>query len=50
MIEAVQNGKAVKLLDGWYYRKFSYYLLYPSRKHIPLRLRLLIEHLMSYAE
>ena len=50
MKEAVENGQAVKLLDGWYYRKFSYYLLYPSRKHLPMRLRLFIDFLLEFSE
>lgn len=50
MKDAVDTNQAVKLAQGWYYRKFSYYLLYQSRKNLPLRLRLFIDFLIDFSE
>ncbi|USH04631.1 LysR family transcriptional regulator [Grimontia kaedaensis] len=50
MIEKVETGQVVHILPEWYQRDICCHLLYPSRKNLSLRTRLLIEYLLEYAE
>ncbi|KXF81887.1 LysR family transcriptional regulator [Enterovibrio coralii] len=50
MEEPIKQGKVSKLTAYNHARRFTYYLLYPSRQHLSLRTRLLIEYLMQFAD
>ncbi|MFT5705714.1 MAG: DNA-binding transcriptional LysR family regulator [Shewanella sp.] len=44
----VKNGKLIKLLPDWHSRSLTFFLLYPSRQHLPKRVRLLIDFLLQF--
>ncbi len=46
--EEVKAGLLEPVLPGWSGERMAFSLVYPSRKHIPQRTRVLIDFLMSY--
>jgi DNA-binding transcriptional LysR family regulator len=45
--DLLDNGKLVRVLDGWSARHQDLYLLYPSRQYQPLRSRLFIDFIVG---
>ena len=45
--EALARGELVRVLDEWQTRPLGVYLAYSSRRNQPLRVRLLIDHLLQ---
>ncbi|MEZ8027934.1 LysR family transcriptional regulator [Enterovibrio norvegicus] len=43
----LKEGKLVPVLPEWHGDSLTCYLLYPSRQHIPMRLRLFIDYLLE---
>ncbi|GEM77288.1 LysR family transcriptional regulator [Vibrio sagamiensis] len=43
----IDSGELVRVLPGWKAQQLSCYLLYPSREHLPKRMRLLINFLLN---
>ncbi|WP_271274431.1 LysR family transcriptional regulator [Aliamphritea hakodatensis] len=46
----IQKGELVPVLPGWHGGVLTFSLMYPSRKHLPLRTRSLVDYLIEHFE
>ena len=47
MAEEENKGNVVRLFPDWYIASLNFHLLYPSRKHLPLRVKYFVEFLLA---
>jgi DNA-binding transcriptional LysR family regulator len=44
----LDNGQLVELLPQWQADEFGIYVVYPTRRHLPAKVRLMIDYLVEY--